>query len=107
VDKYAKLGNPNVFKFPMPRIPDLDFSFSGLKTSFLYLIRDEVAKDPQFVSKHQNDLCASFQKCVISILIDKLQTAAENTGINEIAIAGGVSANSGLRDTLKEVAKKR
>ena len=107
VDKYAKLGNPNAFTFPMPKMPKLDFSFSGLKTSFLYLIRDEVAKDPQFVTKNQNDLCASFQKCVVSILIDKLQHAAESTGINQIAIAGGVSANSGLRDTLREVAKKQ
>lgn len=106
VDKYAKLGNANAFTFPMPKMPKLDFSFSGLKTSFLYFIRDEVAKDPQFVSKNQNDLCASFQKCVVSILIDKLQQAAESTGINQIAIAGGVSANSGLRDTLREVAKK-
>jgi N6-L-threonylcarbamoyladenine synthase len=107
VDKYAKLGNANAFTFPMPKMPKLDFSFSGLKTSFLYLIRDEVAKDPQFVIKNQNDLCASFQKCVVSILIDKLQQAAESTGINQIAIAGGVSANSGLRDTLREVAKKQ
>ncbi|HTB06148.1 MAG TPA: tRNA (adenosine(37)-N6)-threonylcarbamoyltransferase complex transferase subunit TsaD [Bacteroidia bacterium] len=107
VDKYAKEGNADAFKFPMPKMPGLDFSFSGLKTSFLYLIRDEVAKDPQFVSKNQNDLCASFQKCVITILMDKLQLAADSTGINQIAIAGGVSANSGLRETLRESEKKR
>jgi N6-L-threonylcarbamoyladenine synthase len=106
VDKYAKTGDPNAFKFPVPKIPGLDFSFSGLKTSFLYLVRNETAKDADFVNKYQNDLCASFQKSVVNILIDKLKLAAENTGIKEIAIAGGVSANSGLRDTLKSVAGK-
>lgn len=106
VDKYAKLGNPDAFKFPIPHAPNLDFSFSGLKTSFLYLLRDETKKDPEFVQKYQNDLCASFQKSVINILLDKLKHAAEKTGIKEIAIAGGVSANSGLRSALQDCAVK-
>jgi len=106
VDKYAKEGNPDAFTFPKPKIQGLDFSFSGLKTSFLYLIRDETKKDSEFVSKRQNDLCASFQHSVVTILIDKLKLAAEQTGIKEIAIAGGVSANSGLRDALKVTGDK-
>jgi N6-L-threonylcarbamoyladenine synthase len=107
VDRYAKLGDSSAFTFPMPRIPGLDFSFSGLKTSFLYLLRDETKEDADFVTKRQNDLCASFQKSVITILMDKLQQASQQTGIKEIAVAGGVSANSGLRETLKELAIKK
>jgi len=106
VDKYAKEGKPDAFTFPKPKIQGLDFSFSGLKTSFLYLIRDETKKDSEFVSKRQNDLCASFQHSVVTILIDKLKLASEQTGIKEIAIAGGVSANSGLRNALKNTADK-
>ncbi|HTA81730.1 MAG TPA: tRNA (adenosine(37)-N6)-threonylcarbamoyltransferase complex transferase subunit TsaD [Bacteroidia bacterium] len=106
VDKYAKEGNHDAFTFPKPKIQGLDFSFSGLKTSFLYLIRDETKKDSEFVSKRQNDLCASFQYSVVNILIDKLKLASEQTGIKEIAIAGGVSANSGLRDALKVTGDK-
>lgn len=106
VDKYAKEGNGKVFSFPTPHVPGLDFSFSGLKTSFLYLVRDEKAKDPDFLQKRQNDLCASFQESVVTILIAKLKQASENTGIKEIAIAGGVSANSGLRAELQNCAKK-
>jgi N6-L-threonylcarbamoyladenine synthase len=106
VDKYAKRGVATAFKFPTPHAPQFDFSFSGIKTSFLYLVRDESKKDPEFVRKRQNDLCASFQKSIVTILIDKLTLAAESTGIKEIAIAGGVSANSGLREALQTASKK-
>lgn len=106
IDKYAKEGNPDSFSFPVPKIPGLSFSFSGLKTAFLYLLRDEIAKDEHFIHKRQNDLCASFQKCVVDVLIDKLKTASEHAKIKEIAIAGGVSANSGLRNALQTEAKK-
>jgi N6-L-threonylcarbamoyladenine synthase len=107
VDKLAKNGDPTAFKFPVPKVPDLDFSFSGIKTSFLYLIRDGVAEDKNFIDVNQSNLCASFQAAVINILLDKLQLASERTGIKEIAIAGGVSANSGLRKALEEMAPKR
>lgn len=106
VDKFAKEGNPLAFKFPEPKIPGLDFSFSGLKTSFLYLIRDEVAKNENFIAERKLDLCASFQKCVIDVLMHKLKMATKSTGIKEIAIAGGVSANSGLRAVLKDSAEE-
>ena len=104
VDKFAALGNPKAFSFPTPNIPALNFSFSGLKTSFLYLIRDGKISNPDFVEKHKNDLCASFQYRVVSILIDKITKASTQTGIKEIAIAGGVAANSGLRNALKQAA---
>ena len=100
IDKYAKEGNPRAFTFNKPRISGLDFSFSGLKTSFLYYLRDQLAKDPEFINTHRNDLCASIQQTIIEILLDKLRSAANETGIREIALAGGVSANSGLRDAL-------
>jgi len=100
IDKYAKDGNPKAFAFNKPRISGLDFSFSGLKTSFLYYLRDQLAKDPEFINSHRNDLCASIQQTIIEILLDKLRSAANETGIREIALAGGVSANSGLRDAL-------
>lgn len=107
IDKLALQGNASAFTFPMPKIPDLNFSFSGLKTSFLYLIRDGVAGNPNFIEDNQADLCASFQAILIHVLLDKLQLASEQTGIKEIAIAGGVSANSGLRKTLTEMAGKK
>jgi N6-L-threonylcarbamoyladenine synthase len=100
VDTLAKEGNPLAFTFAKPNIPGLDFSFSGLKTSFLYFIRDNLKKDPEFIEKHKADLCASIQSAIVSVLIAKLRTAAEKTGIREIAIAGGVSANSHLRNEL-------
>ena len=84
-----------------------DFSFSGLKTSFLYFLRDELKKDPEFIEKNRSDLAASLQKTIIDILMDKLIKAADATGIREIALAGGVSANSGLRETLLEVSQKK
>jgi N6-L-threonylcarbamoyladenine synthase len=107
VDKMAALGNPKAFHFPMPKAPGLNFSFSGIKTSFLYLVRDGLKENPDFISTNQNDLCASFQDAVIHILLDKLQHAAELKGIKEIAIAGGVSANSGLRNALTDLSKKK
>jgi len=104
VDKYAKEGDPHAFSFPTPHIAGLDFSFSGLKTSFLYLVRDGKISNPNFVEEHKNDLCASFQFRVVSVLMDKITKAAMETGVNNIAIAGGVAANSGLRMALEEAA---
>jgi len=101
IDKLAKDGNPDKYSFPKPRIPELDFSFSGLKTSFLYFVRDELKKNPQFIKQNKNDLSASIQKVILEILIDKLKMASKKTGIKEIAIAGGVSANTLVRDSLK------
>jgi len=107
IDKFAKEGNPRAFKFNKPRVQNLDFSFSGLKTSFLYFIRDQLQKDPNFIEANRNDLCASIQQSIIEILIEKLNLAAEQTGIKEIALGGGVAANSGLRNALqKESADK-
>ncbi len=106
VDKLAKLGNPRAFKFSKPRIANLDFSFSGLKTSFLYFVRDEVIKNKNFVSENKNNLCASIQNTIIEILLDKLKKASKQTGVNEIAVAGGVSANSGLRNEIAANATK-
>ena len=104
IDKMAKEGNPKAFTFSKPRIPGLDYSFSGLKTSFLYLLRDEMAKDAEFIDKNQKDLSASLQFTIIEILLAKLKLAALQTGIKEIAVAGGVSANSGLRKALNDMA---
>jgi N6-L-threonylcarbamoyladenine synthase len=100
VDKFAKEGNPAAFTFAKPNIPGLDFSFSGLKTSFLYFLRDRLKEDPQFIETNKADLCASIQATIVTILLDKLKKASELTGIHEIAIAGGVSANSSLRQSL-------
>jgi N6-L-threonylcarbamoyladenine synthase len=97
IDKLAQEGNPEAFEFSKPRIADFNYSFSGLKTSFLYFLRDNVKKDPDFIEHHKKDLCASLQKTIVDILMDKLVAAAKKTGIKEIALAGGVSANSGLR----------
>jgi N6-L-threonylcarbamoyladenine synthase len=107
VDKYAKEGNPGAFKFPAVDTPGLDFSFSGIKTAFLYFLRDNSHKDPEFISKHLTDICASMQHSLIEILMKKLRKAADQTGIKNIAIAGGVSANSGLRKKMEEEAKLR
>ena len=100
VDKYAKDGNPKAFKLAVPRIEGLNYSFSGLKTSFLYLIRDELKKDPQFIEKNLNDLCASMQYSIVSSLMNKLILASKQTGIKDVAIAGGVSANTLVRSEL-------
>lgn len=97
IDRLAKEGNPDRFTFNKPNIPGLDYSFSGLKTSFLYFIRDELKNDPDFIQHNLNDLCASLQKTIVDILMAKLKKAAKQTGIKQIAIGGGVSANSGLQ----------
>jgi N6-L-threonylcarbamoyladenine synthase len=102
IDKYAQLGNPKAFSFTKPKIPNLDFSFSGLKTQILYFIQKKVAENPSFIDENLNDICASIQNIIIEILMDKLKSAVVATGINSIAIGGGVSANSGIRKTLKE-----
>jgi len=102
IDKYAKLGKPDAFQFPEPKIPNLDYSFSGLKTSFLYKIRDELKLNKNFISENRDDLCASIQKTIIQVLLKKLELAAKEHHISEITIAGGVSANSELRKVLKD-----
>lgn len=106
VDKYAQLGNPDRFKFPHPQVNGLNFSFSGLKTAILYFIRDQQKTEIDFVQKNLNDICASVQKTIVEILIDKLRMAIKQTGITQIAIAGGVSANSGLRKAVNELEKE-
>jgi N6-L-threonylcarbamoyladenine synthase len=100
IDRLAKEGDPHRFTFPKPAIPELDFSFSGLKTSILYFLRDELKKDDQFIEKNKTDLCASIQHTIVSILMEKLEMAAAQTGITEVGIAGGVSANSEMRGRL-------
>ena len=106
VDKYAQLGNPKVYKFTKPKMPNLDFSFSGLKTQILYFIQNNVKENPNFIDENRNDICASIQNIIIEILMEKLKLAVQQTGIKQIAIGGGVSANSGIRNTLKEAEKK-
>lgn len=106
VDKYSKLGNPNAFEFPKPKVDGLNFSFSGLKTSILYFLQRETQKNPAFVEENINDICASVQYTILEILMDKLTLAVEQTGIQEIAIGGGVAANSGIRARLKEAEEK-
>ena len=102
IDKYAKQGNPKAFKFTKPRVGDLEFSFSGLKSNILQLIQREEKKDADFIEKNLVDLCSSIQHTIVSILLEKIGNAVEQTGISQIAIAGGVSANSGLREALVE-----
>jgi N6-L-threonylcarbamoyladenine synthase len=102
IDKLARLGNP-VFAFPEPQIPNLDFSFSGLKTSILYFLQKKTKENPLFIQENLNDICASVQKRIVDILLKKLKKAAQQTGITHIAIAGGVSANSGLREALENM----
>ncbi|HVD98357.1 MAG TPA: tRNA (adenosine(37)-N6)-threonylcarbamoyltransferase complex transferase subunit TsaD [Cytophagaceae bacterium] len=107
IDKYAKEGNPLAYKFPEVETPGLNFSFSGIKTAFLYFLRDQKAKDETFIEKNLPDICASIQATLVEILLKKLRKAIRETNIKEVAIAGGVSANSGLRNTLtKEGAEK-
>lgn len=107
VDKLAKSGDPSRFVFSQPRIPDLNYSFSGLKTNFLYFLRDNLKENENFITENINDLCASLQFTIIEILLKKLKKAAKQTGIREIAVAGGVSANSGLREALRQTALKQ
>ncbi|AXT60056.1 tRNA (adenosine(37)-N6)-threonylcarbamoyltransferase complex transferase subunit TsaD [Aquimarina sp. AD10] len=102
IDKHAKLGNPKAFLFPKPKVGELNFSFSGLKTSVLYFTQKKLKENPNFIAENLNDICASLQHTIINILVDKLKKASKQTGIKRIAIGGGVSANSGIRAALKE-----
>jgi N6-L-threonylcarbamoyladenine synthase len=106
VDRLAKLGDPERFTFSKPRIEGYDYSFSGLKTSFLYFLRDELKNDADFIEKNRNDLCASLQKTIVDILMNKVYHAAKELKIKEVAIAGGVSANSALRSTFEDYSRK-
>lgn len=106
IDRHAKLGNPQAFQFSKPQIPNLDFSFSGLKTSVLYFLQKKIQEDNNFIEKNIDDLCASIQSTIISILLKKLTIAAKQTGIKDIVIGGGVAANSGLRDALVETGER-
>lgn len=105
IDRLAREGEAR-FSFPEPQIPDLDFSFSGLKTSILYFLKKEIKQDPDFIKKNLADICASVQERIVSILMNKLELAARQTGIREVAIAGGVSANSGLRTALENTGRE-
>jgi N6-L-threonylcarbamoyladenine synthase len=107
IDKYARLGNAGAYRFPEPQIPGLDFSFSGLKTAILYFVRDNVAKNPEFIRENLNDICASVEKRIATILLNKLSKAANLYGIKDVALAGGVSANTGLRVALQDLCKER
>ena len=107
IDRLAREGDPKAFRFARPHVEGYNYSFSGLKTSFLYTLRDAVAADPDFIETHKADLCASLQGTIVEILLDKLIRASKETGIRDIAIAGGVSANSGLRDGIAEAGRRR
>lgn len=106
IDRLARNGNPKAFKFNKPNIPDFDYSFSGLKTSFLYSLRSWIKDNPNFIENNKNDLAASLEATVVDILMDKLRKAAKKHNIKEIAVAGGVSANNGLRNSFREHAQK-
>jgi N6-L-threonylcarbamoyladenine synthase len=106
VDKHAQLGNPKAFSFTKPKVPGLDFSFSGLKTQILYFIQKKVKENPKFIEENLNDICASIQHIIIEIIMEKLKMAVAQTAIKQIAIGGGVSANSGIRKTIKEAESK-
>ena len=106
IDRLAREGNPEAFQFAKPNIPGYDYSFSGLKTSFLYSLRNWVKEDPNFVQNHLNDLAASLEKTIVDILMKKLRMAAKDLGIKQVAVAGGVSANTGLRNAFLDHAKR-
>ena len=106
VDRLAKEGNPKAFTLNKPHIPEYNYSFSGLKTSFLYLLRDRIKEDPDFIEKNKQDLCASLQFTIVDILMDKLRKAVKDTGITEVAVAGGGSANSGVRNAFEDHARR-
>jgi len=106
IDKFASQGNSDTYKLPEPQIPGLNFSFSGLKTAILYLVQDQLKQNPDFLTENIADLCASVQSRIVSILLNKLKKAAKQTGVKDIAIAGGVSANSGLRKGLIEMGEQ-
>ena len=107
IDRLAKDGNPDAFHFATPIIPGNDYSFSGIKTSFLYFLRDRLAEDPAFIENHKADLCASIQQCIIGFLIKKLEKAVKETRVKQVAIAGGVSANSLLRSEVQHLGQRR
>lgn len=107
IDQYAKTGDPHAFKFPETIMPGLDFSFSGIKTAFLYFLRDAIKVNPNFIQQNLTDICASLQHHLVSMLLTRLEQASDRTSIKEIAIAGGVSANSGLRNRLKVLGEKK
>ncbi len=107
IDQYAQTGNVKAYKFPLSSMPGLDFSFSGIKTAFLYFLRDEVKKDPDFIAKNINDICASLQDHLIRMLLSRLEEACTQYKITRVAIAGGVSANSGLRSALKNLGERK
>lgn len=107
IDRLAAEGDPKRFRFAKPHIPGLDYSFSGLKTSFLYTLRDEIKKNPNFIEQNKADLAASLQRTIIDILMDKLDKAVRQTGVTTVAIGGGVSANSGVRDAVADYCKRR
>ncbi|MFZ4670631.1 MAG: tRNA (adenosine(37)-N6)-threonylcarbamoyltransferase complex transferase subunit TsaD [Flavobacterium sp.] len=106
IDQFAKEGNPKKYTFTKPKVPNLDFSFSGLKTQILYFVQKNVLENPNFIEENKNDICASVQSVIIEILMEKLKLAVADTGIKQIAIGGGVSANTGIRTTLKEAENK-
>ncbi|UBZ06539.1 tRNA (adenosine(37)-N6)-threonylcarbamoyltransferase complex transferase subunit TsaD [Salegentibacter mishustinae] len=106
IDKYAKEGNPKAFPFPNPKVDGLNFSFSGFKTSVLYFVQKQTKENPDFIAENLKDICASIQFSIVRILMDKLKKAVKQTGINQIAIAGGVSANSGIRNALMDAEKR-
>jgi len=106
IDKHAQSGNPKAFPFTKPRVDGLNFSFSGFKTAVLYFIQKKVKENPDFIKENLEDICASIQYTIINILVDKLKKASKETGIQSIAIGGGVSANSGIRKALKDGEQK-
>ena len=106
IDKYARIGNPDAYQFPEPQVPGLNFSFSGLKTAILYFIRDNTQLNPNFVQDHIADICASVEKRIVTILLNKLKKAAQQYGVKDVALAGGVSANTGLRNGLKQLGEE-
>ena len=106
IDKLARQGNPDAYEFAKPDIAGYDYSFSGLKTSFLYHLRDWIKDDPDFIEHHKEDLAASLEKTIVDILMKKLRKAVKDTGIKQVAVAGGVSANTGLRDAFRDHAKR-
>ena len=106
IDRLAKEGNPDAYHFATPQIPGYGYSFSGIKTSFLYFLRDRLKEDPDFIEKHKADLCASIQKTIVNFLIKKVERAAIDHKVRQVAIAGGVSANSLLRSELEHICQK-
>ena len=106
IDRHASAGNPKAFRFSKPHIPEFDYSFSGLKTSFLYTVRDNIHQNPKFIEENIDDLCASLQQTIIDILLDKLEKAIRKTDVKHVAIGGGVSANSGVRDAVDALCRR-